>query len=135
MRAGCISPISSDIVVSGSYDHSVYVWDRRAGEKPIHSFMHGCPVEAVMFLPNGTTLAVACGNEIKIWDLVAGNPLLSTISTHNKTVTSLGLANNGARIVSSSLDRQLKFHDVSTFQTVHSLPFPSPILSANVAVC
>ena len=80
-----------------------------------------------MFLPNGTTLAVACGNEIKIWDLVAGNPLLSTISTHNKTVTSLGLANNGTRIVSSSLDRQLKFHDVSTFQTAQQTQCSLPL--------
>ena len=134
VRAGCISPSSSDIIVSGSYDHSVYVWDRRAGDQPIHSFMHGCPVEAVMTLPNGTLIATASGNEIQIWDLVGGNRRLSTISTHNKTVTSLGLARNGTRIVSSSLDRQLKFHDVSTFETVHSLSFPSPILSASVAV-
>ena len=134
VRAGCISPLSTDMVMSGSYDHSVHIWDRRTGDKPIHSFMHGCPVEAVMALPNGTIVITASGNEIKIWDLLAGNRLLSTISTHNKTVTSLGLARNGTRIVSSSLDRQLKFHDISTFQTVHSLQFPSPILSAGIAV-
>lgn len=133
VRAGCISPISSDIVVSGSYDHSVNVWDCRKNEEPIHKLIHGNPVEAVKVLPNGTMVVTAGGSEVKIWDLLAGGRLLKTISTHNKTVTSLAMATNNTRLVTASLDRQLKFHDLTTFQTVHSIPFPSPILSAGVA--
>lgn len=133
VRTGCIAPNSTDIIVSGSYDHTVMIWDRRQSQ-PVHTLAHGCPVEAVMMLPNGTMLVTAGGNEVKIWDLVANNRLLKTISTHNKTVTSLGLARNNSRLVTGSLDRQLKFHDVSTFKTVHSLSFPSPILSAGVSV-
>ena len=97
--------------------------------------MHGCPVECVLMLPNGTMLVTAGGNEVKIWDLLSGgNRLLKTISAHNKTVTNLSLARDQTRLVTTSLDRQLKFHEISTFKTVHSLSLPSPILSAAVAV-
>lgn len=133
VRAGCVSPVSPDILVSGSYDHTVNVWDKRQ-TSPIHSFVHGSPVEYVMMMPNGSLLVTAGGQEVKIWDLLAGNRLLKTICAHNKTVTCLGLATNNTRLVTASLDRQLKFHDISTFQTVHSIPFPSPILSAGVSV-
>lgn len=94
IRAGCISPVSSDILVSGSYDHSINVWDTRqsCAASSIHSMVHGYPVEAVKILPNGTLLVTAGGSEVKIWDLLAGGRLLKTISTHNKTVTSLALA-------------------------------------------
>ena len=86
-------------------------------------------------LPNGTMLVTAGGNEVKIWDLLSGgNRLLKTISAHNKTVTNLSLARDQTRLVTTSLDRQLKFHEISTFKTVHSLSLPSPILSAAVAV-
>jgi len=43
------------------------------------------------------------------------------------------MGRNGTRLVTTSLDRQLKFHDISNFKTVHSLSLPSPILSAAVA--
>merc|ERR1712203_1214939 len=65
--------------------------------------------------------------------LSGGNRLLKTISAHNKTVTNLSLARDQTRLVTTSLDRQLKFHEISTFKTVHSLSLPSPILSAAVA--
>jgi U3 small nucleolar RNA-associated protein 15 len=133
IRAGCVSPISSDILVSGSYDHSVNVWDKRSSSPAIHTFVHGSPVEAVLMLPNGTLLVTAGGSEVKIWDLLAGNRLLTTINAHNKTVTSLGLATNNTRLVTASLDRQLKLHDLSTWQVVHSLTFPSAILSAGIS--
>jgi len=135
VRAGCVSPTSSDLIVSGSYDHSVYVWDKRQSTSdPVHAIMHGCPVECVLMLPNGTMLVTAGGNEVKIWDLLSGgNRLLKTISAHNKTVTNLSLARDQTRLVTTSLDRQLKFHEISTFKTVHSLSLPSPILSAAVA--
>jgi hypothetical protein len=36
--------------------------------------------------------------------------------------------------MSASLDCHLKFHDLTTFQCVHHVKFPSPILTAAVAV-
>ena len=128
-----MSPTCSDLIVSGSYDHVAKIWDRRQPEASIHSFQHGHPVEAVLMLPNGTLLVTAGGNEVKIWDLVKSK-LLTTFSPHNKTITSLGLANQKTRLVTTSLDHQMKFHDLGTFRPVHSVSFPTAILSGGVAV-
>ena len=106
MRAGCVSDSHSDIVMSGSYDHTVKLWDIRQPETPTTNFNHGCPVESICLLPNGSLLASAGGHEIRIWDLLAGK-LLTTLSPHNKTITTLGLSSNGTRLVSGSLDRQV----------------------------
>ena len=92
--------------MSGSYDHTVKLWDKRQPDKFTTNFDHGCPVESICLLPNGSLLASAGGHEIRIWDLLAGK-LLTAISPHNKTITSLGIASNGTRLVSASLDRQV----------------------------
>jgi len=133
VRAGCASEINADVVASGSYDHTVRLFDKRQPDNSTACFDHGSPVETVMFFPNGSLLASAGGHEVKIWDLIAGR-MLAKMMPHNKTITSLGMAMNNSRIVTSSLDRQVKLHDVSTFQTVHSINFPSPVLSAAVAM-
>lgn len=52
MRAGCVSPVSCDIVVSGSYDNTVKVYDTRSTE-PVMTVNHGSPVESVLCLPSG----------------------------------------------------------------------------------
>ena len=92
--------------MSGSYDHTVKLWDKRQQDKYTANFDHGCPVESICLLPNGSLLASAGGHEIRIWDLIAGK-LLTAITPHNKTITSLGIASNGTRLVSASLDRQV----------------------------
>ena len=84
--------------------------------------------------PRSNCISNVGGPEIKIWDLLAGGRLLTTMSPHNKTVTSLGFASRGTRLMSSSLDRQVKFHNLSTFKTVHSVSFPAPVLTAAVSV-
>ena len=131
-----MSQTSPDVVASGSYDHTVKFWDKRrdSGES-VFTFNHGAPVEDVILMPNDALLVSAGGHEIKIWDLLSGSRRpLKTLSPHNKTVTSLGFSNGYTRLVSGSLDAQVKFHDISNFQTVHSVKFPSPVLSAAVAV-
>ena len=60
-----------------------------------------------MFFPNGSLLASAGVNDIRIWDLIAGK-LLAKFNPHNKTVTCLGMAMNNSRLVTGSLDRQVR---------------------------
>ena len=58
VRSGCVSQCSPDVVVSGSYDHTVRLWDRRHEGSKLH-VNHGSPVEAVLLTPNGTLLITA----------------------------------------------------------------------------
>jgi len=132
VRSGCASEITADVIASGSYDHTVRMFDKRVPNNSTMVFHQDSPVEAVMFFPNGSLLASAGINDVRIWDLIAGK-MLAKFNPHNKTITCLGMAMNNSRLVTGSLDRQVKFHDVSTFKTVHSINFPSPVMTAAVA--
>lgn len=52
VRAGCVSPVSPDIYLSGGYDNIVNMYDIRL-QKKIFSFSHDSPVESLLFLPSG----------------------------------------------------------------------------------
>lgn len=52
IRAGAVSPISKDILLSGSYDKYIHTYDTRTSKK-ILSVCHEAPVESLLFLPSG----------------------------------------------------------------------------------
>jgi len=132
VRCGVTASGGSDLLVSGSYDQTVALWDKRTPGKPVVQINHGAPVEDVILL-SGDSLAVSAGgNHIKIWDLTAGGKRLTSVSPHHKTVTSLCLADGGQSIISASLDRQVKRISTSDFSTTGSMSFPSSVLSVDV---
>jgi len=131
VRGGAVSADQPDMVVSGGYDHKVLVWDRRDGSRPTLSMDHGAPVEAVLVLPGGGLVASAGGSVIKIWDMVGGR-LLSSVSPHHKTVTSLCVSGGGGCLVSGSLDRQVVWTDLSTFRQVYNKPCPASVMAVGV---
>jgi U3 small nucleolar RNA-associated protein 15 len=67
--------------------------------------------------------------------MLAGGRLLARVSQHHKTITCLHLASDGKRLVTGGLDRHAKIYDVQTYQVVHTLDFPSPVLSIGITVC
>ncbi|CAI5476448.1 unnamed protein product, partial [Closterium sp. Yama58-4] len=71
VRSLSTNPASADLWASGSYDHSVLVWDVRVRD-PVLKFQHAHPVEDVLFYPNGTMLAVAAGPQVSVWDMLKG---------------------------------------------------------------
>ncbi|XP_064097957.1 U3 small nucleolar RNA-associated protein 15 homolog [Macrobrachium nipponense] len=131
IRAGMVSPASEQIILSGSYDHTVKLWDTRTGTS-ILSVDHGAPVESILCYPSGGVFVSAGGNEVRVWDAVGGK-LLSKLSQHHKTITSLAFASDKKRLLSGSLDSHVKIYDVSTYTVVHSLDFPAPVLCMGVA--
>lgn len=132
IRAGCVNPASSNIIVSGGYDKKVNFYDTRSQEV-VFSVNHGSAVESLLFLPSGGIFISAGGTEICVWDVFASGKLLTKLSQHHKTITCLRLASNGKRILSSGLDRQVKIYDVGSYQNVHTLSFPNSVLSIAVA--
>lgn len=144
VRSGDGSPVSDDMFVSGSYDHTVRVWDVRISNSAASAMTvnHGKPVEDVLFLPSGGLVATAGGNCVKIWDLIGGGKLLYSMESHNKTVTSICVgkidkeSGNEAqqyRLLSVSLDGYMKVFDYARFKVTHSMRFPSPLLSIAVS--
>lgn len=132
IRAGAPSPISPDIILSGSYDHTAKLYDCRSNETVL-TVNHGSPVESTIFLPSGGIFLSAGGTEIKVWDIFNGGKLLANISQHHKTVTTLKLASNNSRLMSASLDRHVKIYDLATFKVVHNIDFPNAILSMAIS--
>lgn len=122
---------ASSLVVSGSYDQTVKIWDSRAPANAVMTFKHAAPIERVLPMPSGTTLLAASGNQISVLDLVAARPL-HILKNHQKTVTSLCLASNNTRLVSSGLDGHLKVFETIGWNNVAGSKYPSPILSLAV---
>lgn len=137
IRAGCTSPVSPNIFVSGGYDKMIKVYDSRIGgsseKNVIFEVNHGSPIESLLFLPAGGILLSAGGTEIKVWDAFASGKLMAQISQHHKTVTCLRMASHGRRFMSAGLDRHVKVYDIVTYKPVHSFDFPNSVLSLGIA--
>ncbi len=66
VRAGNASESTSELMVSGSYDHTVKLWDRRK-EGSVVTVTHGSPVDAVVFFPNDALMASAGGSNLLVF--------------------------------------------------------------------
>lgn len=125
------NPVSSDVFVSGSYDHSAILWDARQNRE-VHRFQHNNPVEKCMVSTSGTLLFSAAANEIKVWDMISGGKLLHTFSNHQKNITSLAMNEGATRLLSAGLDGHVKIYNLQLLQVTHGIKYKSPILSLNM---
>jgi U3 small nucleolar RNA-associated protein 15 len=139
IRTASACNATSFLWATGSYDHSVRLWDiRNAGSSEEKSkytmkLKHGCPVESVLMLPGGNMLLSAGGNTIKVWDILSGGKLMNEVSNHQKTITSLILDGTGTRLISAGLDGHVKIYDICTFLVTHGLKYNTPILSVAIS--
>uniref|UniRef100_T1E5L8 U3 small nucleolar RNA-associated protein 15 homolog n=1 Tax=Crotalus horridus TaxID=35024 RepID=T1E5L8_CROHD len=132
VRCGCTSKLNADLFVTGSYDHTVKVYDTRT-DKSIMRIEHGQPVESVNLFPSEGLLVTAGGRYIKIWDILKGGQLLVSLRNHHKTVTCLCLSSSGQRLLSGSLDRHVKIYSTTSYKVVHSFNYEASILSLALA--
>jgi U3 small nucleolar RNA-associated protein 15 len=132
VRSALVSQDNSNIILSGSYDHTVKLWDARENKCTL-TFDHGAPVESVLLYPGGSLAVSVGGNYMKIWDILAGGRTLHTISNHQKTITSAIFDNSCTKILTGSLDHHVKIYDIQNFNVEHSLKYESPILSLGLS--
>ncbi|KRZ21830.1 U3 small nucleolar RNA-associated protein 15 -like protein, partial [Trichinella pseudospiralis] len=119
-----------NFIISGSYDHTVCLWDNRQ-QNPVMQLEHSFPIESVALHINDTMLLSAGGTVVTVWDIVAGK-VLAKLSQHHKTITCVRFCTSYKRILSGSLDRHIKVYDLNSFSNVHSMEYPSPILSFDI---
>lgn len=115
VRASDVCASASHIHLSGSYDHTAKLWDARAGRQVL-SVDHGAPIESVLMFPGGSSFITAGGNYIKVWDALGKTRALHTFSNHQKTITCLRFDSTHTRLLSGSLDRQVKIYDVKDYR-------------------
>lgn len=132
VRAGAINPVSENVILSGSYDNTIKMYDIRSS-KCVMSLTHGSPLESLVFLPTGGIFASSGDTDIKVWDVVAGGRQLMKLSQHTKAITCLQVTSDGRHLISGSLDRQVKFYNTTNYQTVHKLSYTNSILSLGVS--
>ncbi|XP_014473334.1 PREDICTED: U3 small nucleolar RNA-associated protein 15 homolog [Dinoponera quadriceps] len=132
VRAGAVSPVSPDVILSGGYDKHIHMYDTRMNKK-ILSVNNDASVESLLFLPTGGIFLSAGGTDIKVFDVFAGGRLLAKITQHHNTVTCLQIASNGRRIMSGSLDGHVKIYDTGTYNTLHTLNYSNVILSLGIS--
>ena len=122
----------ANMVVSGSYDSTVRLWDARTGSNAaVMTFKHAAPVEDMLSLPSGTTVLAAAGNAISVLDFVAAKPM-HMLTNHQMTVTALSLASGGKRVVSGGLEGHVKVFETTGWNVVSSTKYQSPVLSVKV---
>jgi len=128
---------AKNVWATGSYDHSVKVWDIRApgGSDAKISLAQGAPVEAVLAMNSGRSLLAAAGNTIRVWDLAFPDKPVKEIVEHQRAVTTLFKDGTKARILSGSLDGMLKVHDATSFETIGSVAVGTGqgVLSAGIS--
>ena len=134
VRCGQFMPgQASNLLVSGSYDQTIRLWDTRIPEKAVMTFKHVAAVESVLSMPSGTTILASADNQIAVLDVIAGRPL-HMIKNHQKTITALSLASDGSRLVSGGLDGHMKVFETTGWNVVAGSKYPAPILSLAVII-
>ena len=133
MRCGITSESSDDLILTGSYDHTVKMIDTRT-QSTVISVDHGEPIENILMFPSSNMFISCGGNSIKVWDVLKGGKLMRTMVNHHKTVTCLQFSHGCKYLLTGGLDRHVKVFDLLNYNLVHTIDYPSPILSLGVLV-
>lgn len=97
------------MLVSGSHDEAVYLWDVRSGRIMRQLPAHSDPVAGVDFVRDGT-MVVSCAGDglIRIWDAATGQCLKTLVHEDRKAVTAVRFSPNGRYVLAWTLDGSVR---------------------------
>jgi COMPASS component SWD3 len=100
------------MLVSGSYDEAVFLWDVRSGRVMRKHPAHSDPVSGVDFIRDGT-LIVSCASDglIRVWDSSTGQCLRTLVHEDNPPVSSVRFSPNGKYVLAWTLDSCMRLWD------------------------
>jgi WD40 repeat protein len=109
------------IVVSGSRDHSLLLWNVQSGETLRRYTGHKGAVTAVVVSPEGRYVFSASEDStVKQWNMLTGTEQHS-LTGHTGPVTTLTLSRDGGTLVSGGVDKTLRVWDMRREKTVRVL--------------
>ena len=93
------------MLVSGSFDEAVYLWDVRSARVMRSLPAHSDPVSGVDFLRDGTMMC-SCASDglIRVWDAGTGQCLKTLVDEDRKGVTAVRFTPNGKFLLAWTLD-------------------------------
>lgn len=120
INAVSISP-NGKIIVSGSEDNTIKLWDLNTGECLATLEGHEAGVRAVAISPDGQLLVSgSADNTIKLWQLpsVENEPIcpdpIYTLTGHSGDVKCLEISHDGQILASGSQDKTIKLWNLET---------------------
>ncbi|KAH8659280.1 vegetative incompatibility protein HET-E-1 [Tricladium varicosporioides] len=126
VQSVAFSPDSKKLVVSGSSDKTVRLWDAVTGAALQTLEGHTGWINSVAFSPDGKQV-VSCSsdNTVRLWDTVVGVEL-QTLEGHTDWVQSVAFSPDGKQVVSSSRDKTVRLWDAvieAEFQTIEGYTY------------
>lgn len=127
-------------LISGSYDHTVKLWNLKNGKLIRTLDGHKDGVNDVIISPDGQLFFTAGGTAqpntnkvIKVWSMKT-KKLKSTLKGHSLGVTSLAIAPDGKTLVSGSYDKTIKLWNPQTGALIRTLTgHKSPVRSVAIS--
>lgn len=111
----------SKLVLSGSFDKTIRLWDRTTGEC-LRTFPgHMKRVQSVVFSHDSKLVLSGSDDEtIKIWDGSTGE-CLHSLQGHSSFVRSVAFSHDSTILASGSLDNTIKLWNSATGECLHTL--------------
>lgn len=108
-----------NLIVSGSSDENLKIWDLRHSKCLRTLAAHTDPVSAVCFSKDGTVIASASHDGlIRLWDTRAGHCLKTFVGETNSPILYVSFLPNDEYLLSSTLDGRLRMWDIRKNQVV-----------------